>query len=318
MINIEKIMKDFIAALYGEDFEKINEILDKAIIANNREYDNVIHVERDYAFAIAVLNGHRNVIDKLLALTPDPAIRETMIHSGNDSPFAIAALNGHIEVMDKLLVLTPNFDKREAMIHADDDYAFKLTAKNGRIDCFIYLCSLIDVGEIDKVVKKSLNDVLENINIFNIQSSKQNLMLTYLNDLEGIKSLVSIYNLLIKEHNWPISKLKPIRIFVNEISNFMRVSKNPFNNMRAHDESEPDEFVNFAKNRDILINILYQDSSVKDKLSFQEAVRIIETMEETRIKTLASANNNAKPNIVKAHTSFVEKLKGRLPTVTCR
>ncbi|MFN7038935.1 MAG: ankyrin repeat domain-containing protein [Alphaproteobacteria bacterium] len=316
MYNIYKIIKDFHDAVWKGDLKKINQILNKsASIVSNEEYDAIIHDGQDFAFWWLALKGHINVMDNLLALTPDDNKRETMIHANNDCAFIYAASGGHINIINKLLALTPDPNKCYKMIHENNDDAVICAIRNGHIDCFIYLCSLVYIGAISNIVKKSLERISETR-----YSSKdlRNLILTYLNDVEGIKSLVSIYSSLVKEHNWPISKLKPVRKLINEISNFMQVSKDPFNNMQVADDSKPADFINFVKKRDMLTSILYQSSSVKDELSFQEAVTIIKAMEETRIETLASVQEKPKYNIVKAHTSFVEKFKDKLPKVRAK
>jgi mannitol/fructose-specific phosphotransferase system IIA component (Ntr-type) len=126
--------------------DKVFEIFMAALNAYTpQEKNGLVNYESFSFFRWAAENGHLDVLNKLLELTPDPETRKRMIHAEGDYAFRKAARGGHLDVLNRLVELTPDPETRKRMIHARYHYieTFRYAARDGRLNVLNRLVELI-------------------------------------------------------------------------------------------------------------------------------------------------------------------------------
>ncbi len=108
----------------------------------------------DYkAFRRAAKNGHLDVVNRLIELTPEEEYQE-MIQVWDCEAFHRAAENGHLNVVNRLIELTPEEDYQD-VIGAWDYLAIERAAENGHIDIVNRLIELIPAAERQEMIRRS-------------------------------------------------------------------------------------------------------------------------------------------------------------------
>ena len=152
----------------------------KLIVESTEESkrQKLIHFDdnsNDYAFKKAAENGHLEIVEYLIAATPDQELLQNMIHSEGDYAFEEAARNGHIEIMNLLISLTTDQDRIRGMLRTNDGASLYWAATNK--DSRAANCILISESDSDE----RLNMIEESFDAF----SKSG-------DLESVKFLTAI------------------------------------------------------------------------------------------------------------------------------
>jgi hypothetical protein len=113
----------------------------------NKDKPN-IHVENDYAFRSACVNGHINIAQWLYGLDDKPNI-----HAKDDFAFRLACENGHINIAQWLSIMCDGYH-----VEIEDDRIKSWKIKNS-------LQILYDNKEYDKIIDKLKIEKKDNITI---------------------------------------------------------------------------------------------------------------------------------------------------------